>query len=124
MQELIGDLTVEQFTKFMGVLLGCVSICFLFCSFLCAVLDGWAFRKGVLYYSSLRCLNKGFKKLKTVSSLQELDLANAKLCTVIRLLRCQRAIPKIMYIQLENKCEQIWQQRRSELWRDEYIFGK
>ncbi len=124
MQELIGNLTADQFTQFIGVLLWSVFLFVLGHSFAAAVVDGWAFRKGSLYYSSLRCLNKGFKKLKTVSSLQELDLAHSKLCTVIRLLRCQRAIPKIMYIQLENKCEQIWQQRRSELWRDEYIFGK
>ncbi|MCM1328073.1 MAG: hypothetical protein NC253_01405 [Ruminococcus sp.] len=123
LQQLIGNLTIEQFTELIGVIVGCVFIFLAVDALICAVVDGWAFRKSALYYGSLHCLNKGFRNLKAAKSLQELDLVNAELRGVIRLLRCQRAVPKIMYKQLEQRREQIWQQRRSELFSDEYVFN-
>lgn len=123
MQELIGNMTAEQFAQFIGVLLGCVFI-FIFCQCIAAAfVDGWAFRKGALYYGSLRYLNKLFKKLKTIKSIQELDFTNAELRSVIHMLRYQRTIPKIMYKRLLEKQEQIHYQRKSELFEDEYIFN-
>lgn len=122
-QMLIGNLTIDQFTRFIGVLVGCVFV-FLLCQALAAALvDGWLFRKSALYYGSLRYLNKCFKKLRNCNSLQELDLSAYECLSAIRLLRFQRTIPKIMYNRLLDKCNQIHLQRRSELWQEEYIYS-
>lgn len=127
MQELIGNMTAEQFTQFIGLLIGCVILFFGFLAlleaFVHSIVDGWLFRKGALYYGSLRYLNKLFKKLKTIKSIQELDFTNAELRSVIHMLRYQRTIPKIMYKRLLEKQEQIHYQRKSELFEDEYIFN-
>ena len=127
MQELIGNMTPEQFSQFIGVLLGGVIFFFgswlLLTAFLHSVIDGWLFRKGALYYCSLRYLNKLFKNLETATSIQFLDLANAELQSAIHILRYQRVIPKIMYKRLLEKQEQIHYQRKSELFKDEYIFS-
>lgn len=127
MQQLIGNMTADQFTQFIGLLIGCVIIFFgslaLIEALVHSIIDGWLFRKGALYYGSLRYLNKLFKKLKTIKSIQELDFTNAELRSVIHMLRYQRAIPKIMYKRLLEKQEQIHYQRKSELFEDEYIFN-
>ena len=127
MQELIGNMTPEQFSQFIGVLLGGVIFFFgswLLVTALChAIIDGWLFRKGALYYGSLRYLNKCFKNLEAATSIQLLDLANAELQSAIHILRYQRVIPKIMYKRLLEKQEQIHYQRKSELFKDEYIFS-
>ena len=127
MQELIGNLTIEEFTEFMGAFIGCIMFYFfillLAFAFGHAIIDGWLFRKGALYYGSLRYLNKLFKNLKTATSIQFLDLANAELQSAIHILRYQRVIPKIMYNRLLEKQEQIHYQRKSELFKDEYIFS-
>ena len=127
MQELIGNMTPEQFSQFIGVLLGGVIFFFgswlLLTAFLHSVIDGWLFRKGALYYGSLRYLNKLFKNLKAATSIQTCDLANAELRSAIHILRYQRVIPKIMYKRLLEKQEQIHYQRKSELFKDEYIFS-
>lgn len=127
MQTLIGNMTAEQFTQFIGLLIGCVILFFgslaLIEALVHSIVDGWLFRKGALYYGSLRYLNKLFKKLKTIKSIQELDFTNAELRSVIHMLRYQRIIPKIMYKRLLEKQEQIHYQRKSELFEDEYIFN-
>lgn len=118
-QELIGNLTLEQFTRFIGLLLWCVFLFVLGHSFAAALVDGWLFRKGALYYGSLRYLNKCFKNLKSATSIQLLDLANAELRSAIYFLRYQRVIPKIMYKRLLEKQEQLHYKRRSEIWNNE-----
>lgn len=127
LQTLIGDLTIENFISLIAFLLSRASIGIAISAVIIAtmfsMLDGWAFRKGALYYGSLRYLNKLFKKLKTIKSIQELDFTNAELRSVIHMLRYQRAIPKIMYKRLLEKQEQIHYQRKSELFEDEYIFN-
>lgn len=127
MQTLIGNMTAEQFTQFIGLLIGCVILFFGFFAlleaFVHSIVDGWLFRKGALYYGSLRYLNKCFKKLRNCNSLQELDLSAYECLSAIYLLRYQRTIPKIMYKRLLDKCNQIHLQRRSELWQDEYIYS-
>ncbi len=123
MQELIGNMTVEQFTQFLGALIGGLCLFFgswfLLHSLAVAIVDGWLFRKGALYYGSLRYLNKCFKNLKSATSIQLLDLANAELRSAIYFLRYQRIIPKIMYKRLLEKQEQLHYKRRSEIWTDE-----
>ena len=122
MQELIGNMTPEQFTQFIGVLFG--GIIFFFGSWLLvtalvhAVVDGWLFRKGALYYGSLRYLNKRFKYLKTAPSINLLEIFGVELHSTIELLRYQRIIPKIMYNRLLDKCLEIYFQRRLELCQD------
>ena len=127
MQEIIGNMTVEQFTQFLGsvvaYLLFVLGFGVIFFALGGAIFDGWLFRKGALYYGSLRYLNKLFKNLKTATSIQFLDLANAELQSAIHILRYQRVIPKIMYKRLLEKQEQIHYQRKSELFKDEYIFS-
>ena len=120
LQTLIGNLTIEDFTLLIATLLSQVFIVIAISAVITAtifsILDGWLFRKGALYYGSLRYLNKCFKKLKTATSIQELDLVNAELRSAIYLLRFQRVIPKIMYKRLLEKQEKIHYQRKSELW--------
>lgn len=123
LQVLIGDLTIEQFSKLIGFTFGLFVLFTFPYVFSCAIIDGWAFRKGALYYGSLRYLNKCFKKLRNCNSLQELDLTHVELRSVICLLRFQRVIPKIMYKHLLNKLLNIFVQRKSEFLDDEYIFN-
>lgn len=127
MQELIGNMTVEQFTQFLGsitaYLLFVLGSGVLAIAFGSAIIDGWLFRKGALYYGSLRYLNKCFKKLRNCNSLQELDFSAYECLSAIYLLRFQRTIPKIIYKRLLDKCNEIHLQRRSELWQDEYIYS-
>lgn len=127
MQTLIGNMTADQFTQFIGLLIGCVILFIGFLAlleaFVYSIVDGWLFRKGALYYGSLRYLNKLFKKLKSIKSIQELDFTNAELRSVIHMLRYQCVIPKIIYKRLLEKQEQIHYQRKSELFEDEYIFN-
>lgn len=106
-QELIGNLTVEQFTRFIGLLLWCAFLLVLGQSFAAALVDGWLFRKGALYYGSLRYLNKCFKSFKSCSSKEELDILYSECRSSILLLRFQRVIPKIMYERLLIKLDQI-----------------
>ena len=126
-QTLVGDLTIEDFSRLVGTLLGyvlgVVFVTFFITAFISSIIDGWLFRKGALYYGSLRYLNKLFKNLETATSIQFLDLANAELQSAINILRYQRVIPKIMYKRLLEKQEQIHYQRKSELFKDEYIFS-
>ena len=122
MQELIGNMTPEQFSQFIGVLFGGVIFFFgswlLLTAFLHSVIDGWLFRKGALYYGSLLYLNKRFKYLKTASSINLLEIFDVELHSTIELLRYQRIIPKIMYNRLLDKCREIYFQRRLELCQD------
>ena len=126
-QTLVGDLTIEDFSRLVGTLLGYVLgiivVTFLITAFIASIIDGWLYRKGALYYGSLRYLNKLFKNLKAATSIQTCDLANAELRSAIHILRYQRVIPKIMYKRLLEKQEQIHYQRKSELFKDEYIFS-
>ena len=126
-QMLIGNLTIEDFTLLIVTLLSQVLVVIAISAVITAtifsILDGWLFRKGALYYGSLRYLNKLFKKLKTINSIQELDFTNSELRSVIHMLRYQRVIPKIMYKRLLEKQEQIHYQRKSDLFKDEYIFN-
>ena len=112
MQELIGNMTVEQFTQFMGFivayLLFIFGSCILVFSFVGAIVDGWLYRKGALYYGSLRYLNKCFKKLKSASTQRELDFIDVELRSTIHLLRYQRVISKIMFDRLLEKQEAIY----------------
>lgn len=112
MQTLIGNMTAEQFTQFIGLLIGCVILFFgslaLIEALVHSIVDGWLFRKGALYYGSLRYLNKLFKKLKSASTHFELDIADNELRSAIHLLRCQRVIPKIMFERLLEKQEHIY----------------
>ena len=126
-QTLVGDLTIEDFSRLVGTLLGyvlgIVFVTFFITAFIYSIIDGWLFRKGALYYGSLRYLNKCFKKLRNCNSLQELDISAYECLSAIYLLRFQRTIPKIIYKRLLDKCNEIYLQRRSELWQDEYIYS-
>ena len=125
MQELIGNMTPEQFSQFIGVLFGCIIFffgsCLLVTALVHAVVDGWLFRKGALYYGSLRYLNKCFKNLKTATSNRVLDIVHVELMSTIHLLRYQRIIPKKLYIRLLNRCYEINVQRREELFELEVL---
>lgn len=127
LQILLGDLSIEQFINVLSFILGQffigLAISAIVIATLHSMLDGWAFRKGFLYYGSLRYLNKLFKKLKTTDIFQELDFTNAELRSVICLLRFQKVIPKVMYKHLLNKSVYIFEQRKSEFLDDEYIFN-
>lgn len=119
MQELIGNLTVEQFTKLLCMLLGCVIAYFCFCFLLTglahSIVDGWAFRKGSLYYGSLKYLNQCFKRLKKCTSPDSLELCYTEVSGIICLLCYQRTIPKFLYKRLMEKCDLIYQERVNEI---------
>lgn len=119
MQELIGNLTAEQFTKLLGMLLGCVIFYFCFCFLLTglahSIVDGWAFRKGSFYYGSLKYLNQCFKRLKNCGTVESLDVVYKELVTVIALLRYQRTIPKFLYERLIEKLDFIYNKRKIEI---------
>lgn len=119
MQELIGNLTVEQFTKLLCMLLGCVIAYFCFCFLLTglahSIVDGWAFRKGSLYYGSLKYLNQCFKRLKNCGTVESLDVVYKELVTVIALLRYQRTISKFLYERLIEKLDFIYNKRKIEI---------
>lgn len=118
MQELIGNLTAEQFTKLLGMLLGCVIFYFCFCFLLTglahSIVDGWAFRKGSLYYGSLKYLNQCFKSLKKCTSIDSLEMCYTEVSGIICLLRYQRTIPKFLYKRLMEKRDLIYQERVNE----------
>lgn len=125
MQELIGDLTVDQFTQFIGVLVGCVLFVFtvwlLLTALVHGIFDGWLFRKGALYYCSLRYLNKHFKRFKNCGTVESLEKAYSELIVITSLLRYQRTIPKILYFPLMKKLEFIYNKRKVEIsnyWND------
>lgn len=119
MQELIGNLTAEQFTKFIGMLSGCVVFAFgistFVIAFITSAVDGWLFRKGSLYYGSFRYLNKYFKRLKNCGTLESLDKSYSELIVIISLLRYQRTIPKTLYFPLMKKLEFIYNKRKVEI---------
>lgn len=119
MQELIGNLTAEQFTKLLGMLLGCVIFYFCFCFLLTglahSIVDGWAFRKGSLYYGSLKYLNQCFKRLKKCTSPDSLELCYAEVSGIICLLRYQRTIPNFLYKRLMEKLDLIYEERVNEI---------
>lgn len=119
MQELIGDLTVEQFvlliSKVCGVLFGCILACSFLAALITASVDGWAFRKGSLYYGSLKYLNQCFKRLKNCGTVGSLDKVHDELVTVISLLRYQRIIPKFLYVRLFDKLGLIYRKRKIEI---------
>lgn len=119
MQELIGDLTVEQFTRVVGMIFGCsffmIFIFSIVIAFITASVDGWAFRKGFLYYGSLKYLNKCFKRLKNCGTVGSLDKVHDELVTVISLLRYQRIIPKFLYLRFFDKLGFIYRKRKIEI---------
>ena len=119
MQELIGNLTVEQFTKLLGMLLGCVIFYFCFCFLLTglahSIVDGWAFRKGSLYYGSLKYLNQCFKRLKNCGTVESLEVCYAETSGIICLLCYQRTIPKFLYKRLMEKLDFIYKKRKIEI---------
>lgn len=125
MQVLIGDLTVEQFARFIGVVLGAVIgfslFCWLVAALIYSILDGWLFRKGTLYYSSLRYLNRYFKRLKNCGTVENLDKAYGELFVIISLLQFQRVIPMAIVLPLKEKLGIIYNKRKVEIsdyWSD------
>lgn len=119
MQEFIGDLTVEQFARLIGLVLG-VSLSLIglgsfVIAFINSFFDGWSFRKGSLYYGSLRYLNQCFKKLKNCGTAESLDNSYNELVTAISLLRYQRTIPKFLYERLCEKLDFIYRKRKIEI---------
>ena len=119
MQELIVDLTVEQFTlligKACGALFGCVFISSFLVAFITASVDGWVFRKGFLYYGSLKYLNQHFRRLKNCGSVESLVKTYNELNTVILLMMYQRVIPKFIYKRLMEKLDFIYEKREIEI---------
>ena len=119
MQELIVNLTVEQFTlligKACGVLLGCIFVSSFFFFFITASVDGWVFRKGFLYYGSLKYLNHYFKRLKNCGTVESLAKTYNELNTVILLMMYQRVIPKFIYKRLMEKLDFIYEKREIEI---------
>lgn len=125
MQEFIGDLTADQFARLiglvLGVSLGLIGLGSFVIAFISAFVDGWFFRKGALYYGSLRYLNQCFKKLKNCGTSESLDNVYNELVTVISLLRYQRTIPKYLYERICEKLDFIYRKRKIEI-RD-YLSG-
>lgn len=119
MQELIGNLTAEQFAllvgKICGVIFGCVFACPFLIAFITAFVDGWAFRKGSLYYGSFKYLNQCFKRLKNCGTVESLVKTYNELNTVILLLMYQRVIPKLIYKRLLEKLDFIFEKREIEI---------
>ncbi|MFG6325257.1 MAG: hypothetical protein K1W00_00250 [Lachnospiraceae bacterium] len=119
MQELIGNLTAEQFAlligKICGVIFGCVLACSSLIAFITAFVDGWAFRKGSLYYGSFKYLNQCFKRLKNCGTVESLVKTYNELNTVILLLMYQRVIPKLIYKRLLEKLNFIFEKREIEI---------
>lgn len=119
MQELIGDLTAEQFAQLIGetcgVLFGCVFISSFLVAFITAFVDGWGFRKGCLYYGSLKYLNHYFKRLKNCGTIESLAKTYNELNTVILLMMYQRVIPKFIYKRLMEKLDFIYEKREIEI---------
>lgn len=119
MQELIGNLTVEQFAQLIGetcgVLMGCIFVSSFLVALITGSVDGWAFRKGSLYYGSLRYLNQFFKMLKNCGTVKSLDGTYKELVTIISLLRYQRTIPKFLYKRLMEKLDFIYNKRKIEI---------
>ena len=119
MQELIGNLTAEQFAiligKICGVIFGCVLACSFLIAFITAFVDGWAFRKGSLYYGSFKYLNQCFKRLKNCGTVESLVKTYNELNTVILLLMYQRVIPKFIYNRLMEKLDFIFEKREIEI---------
>lgn len=119
MQELIGNLTAEQFAllvgKICGVIFGCVLACSSLIAFITAFVDGWAFRKGSLYYGSFKYLNQCFKRLKNCGTVESLVKTYNELNTVILLLMYQRVIPKLIYKRLLEKLDFIFEKREIEI---------
>lgn len=125
MQVLIGDLTAEQFARFIGVVLGAVIgfslFCWLVAALIHSILDGWLFRKGALYYSSLRYLNRYFKRLKNCGTVENLDKAYGELFVIISLLQFQRVIPMAIILPLKEKLVITYNKRKVEIsdyWSD------
>ena len=119
MQELIGNLTVEQFAllvgKICGVIFGCVLACSSLIAFITAFVDGWAFRKGFLYYGSFKYLNQCFKRLKNCGTVESLAKTYNEINTVILLLMYQRVIPKFICKRLLEKLDFIFEKREIEI---------
>lgn len=119
MQELIGDLTAEQFAllvgKICGVIFGCVLACSSLIAFITASVDGWFFRKGSLYYGSFKYLNQCFKRLKNCGTVESLAKTYNELNTVILLLMYQRVIPKFICKRLMEKLDFIFEKREIEI---------
>lgn len=119
MQELIVDLTVEQFTlligKACGVLLGCIFVSSFLVALITASVDGWVFRKGFLYYGSLKYLNQHFRRLKNCGSVESLVKTYNELNTAIRLMMYQRVIPKFIYNRLLENLDFICEKREIEI---------
>lgn len=119
MQELIGNLTAEQFAiligKICGVIFGCVLACSFLIAFITASVDGWIFRKGFLYYGSFKYLNQCFKRLKNCGTVESLAKTYNELNTVILLLMYQRVIPKFIYKRLLEKLDFIFEKREIEI---------
>lgn len=119
MQELIGNLTAEQFAllvgKICGVIFGCVLACSSLIAFITAFVDGWVFRKGSLYYGSFKYLNQCFKRLKNCGTVESLVKTYNELNTVILLLMYQRVIPKFIYNRLLEKLDFIFEKREIEI---------
>lgn len=119
MQELIGNLTAEQFAiligKICGVIFGCVLACSSLIAFIIAFVDGWVFRKGSLYYGSFKYLNQCFKRLKNCGTVESLAKTYNEINTVILLLMYQRVIPKFICKRLLEKLDFIFEKREIEI---------
>lgn len=119
MRELIVNLTVEQFSQFVGMLISAAFFFILFwvlcISLLDGIFDGWLFRKGALYYGSFRYLNKLFKKLRNCGTAKELENLCFSLTKIITLLYFQRVIPKFIFNRLNSKLDYIYEKRKIEI---------
>lgn len=119
MQELIGNLTCEQFAQLIGktcgVLMGCIFVSSFLVALITGSVDGWAFRKGSLYYGSLKYLNHCFKSLKKCVTLESLENVYIILYTAISLMVYQRVIPKFIYKRLMEKLDFIYDKRKIEI---------
>lgn len=119
MHELIGNLTCEQFAQLIGetcgVLMGCIFVSSFLVALITGSVDGWAFRKGSLYYGSLKYLNQCFKRLKNCGTVESLEVCYAETSGIICLLRYQRTIPKFLYDRLIEKLDFIYNKRKIEI---------
>lgn len=123
MQELFGNLTVDQFCKVFGccTVFCCVAVSTVEISahFLCSLIDGKFFYKTKEYYASLRYIQKYFRTLKNCGTVLTLDYVNRELNCVLDLLVYQGVLPKFLYRRLCEKSNYIYNERRvvlSEYW--------
>ena len=88
---------------------------FITIAFITALVDGWTFRKGFLYYGSFKYLNQCFKRLKNCGTVESLAKTYNEINTVILLLMYQRVIPKFICKRLLEKLDFIFEKREIEI---------